>query len=148
MDLGFRLKAERERLGLSQTEFAAIAGASKHAQINWEKNAAAPNANALCAWAGRGLDVAYVVTGLSSNAATSQHLPADGPHSISHLPADEQLLLDAYRALDGGARKALLAELLTGSKKPAPRRKKTNDDGIKVSGNGHRVAGRDYHEKE
>ena len=63
MNLGARLKAERERLGLSQTDFAAIAGASKHAQINWEKGAAAPNAVALEAWEKLGLDVLYVVTG-------------------------------------------------------------------------------------
>ena len=74
MNLGERLKAERERLGLSQTGFAAIAGASKHAQINWEKGVASPNATALAAWADQGLDVLYVVTGQHSNAATSQHL--------------------------------------------------------------------------
>jgi len=50
-------------LGLSQTDFAALAGASKHAQINWEKGAAAPNAVALGAWEKLGLDVLYVVTG-------------------------------------------------------------------------------------
>lgn len=63
MNLGARLKAERERLGLNQTDFAAVAGASKHAQINWEKGAAAPNATALEAWERLGLDVLYVVTG-------------------------------------------------------------------------------------
>ncbi|WP_371133368.1 helix-turn-helix domain-containing protein [Pseudomonas sp.] len=63
MNLGARLKAERERLGLNQTDFAAVAGASKHAQINWEKGAAAPNATALDAWEKLGLDVLYVVTG-------------------------------------------------------------------------------------
>lgn len=63
MDLPTRLKEERERLGFSQTKFAAIADASKHAQINWEKGAASPNAAALAAWASVGLDVLYVVTG-------------------------------------------------------------------------------------
>ncbi len=66
MNIGRRLKDERERLGMSQTEFAAIAGASKHAQINWEKGDATPNANALAAWAEKGLDVLYVVTGSRS----------------------------------------------------------------------------------
>lgn len=74
MNLGARLKAERERLGLSQTDFAAIAGASKHAQINWEKGAASPNAVALEAWEKRGLDVLYVITGRST---PSLKLPGD-----------------------------------------------------------------------
>lgn len=63
MNLCDRLKEERERLGHSQTAFAALAGASKHSQINWEKGVASPNAAALAAWAEAGLDVLYVVTG-------------------------------------------------------------------------------------
>lgn len=80
MNLGERLKAERERLGLNQTDFAALAGASKHAQINWEKGVASPNAAALAAWADAGIDVLYVVAGQSSkpvvdpNAALTTHL--------------------------------------------------------------------------
>jgi transcriptional regulator with XRE-family HTH domain len=64
MDLGDRLKSERERLGYSQTSFAALAKASKHAQINWEKGIASPNAAALRAWADAGLDVLYLLTGI------------------------------------------------------------------------------------
>ncbi|WP_312679851.1 helix-turn-helix domain-containing protein [Stutzerimonas nitrititolerans] len=71
MNLAARLKAERERLGFSQTDFAALAGASKHSQINWEKGAAAPNATVLAAWAAHGMDVLYVVTGQRSNRQTS-----------------------------------------------------------------------------
>lgn len=63
MNLHARLKEERERLGYSQTAFAALAGASKHSQINWEKGAASPNAEALAVWVEKGLDVLYVVTG-------------------------------------------------------------------------------------
>lgn len=77
MDLGERLKSERERLGLNQTDFAALAGASKHAQINWEKGVASPNAAALAAWSEAGVDVLYVVTGrvtAQSNASLTPHL--------------------------------------------------------------------------
>ncbi|MBN0112872.1 helix-turn-helix transcriptional regulator, partial [Pseudomonas aeruginosa] len=70
MNLGERLKAERERLGYNQTDFAALAGASKHSQINWEKGAAAPNGTVLAAWAEHGLDVLYVVTGVRGQAMT------------------------------------------------------------------------------
>jgi transcriptional regulator with XRE-family HTH domain len=63
MNQGHRLKEERERLGFNQTDFAAIASASKHSQINWEKGASSPNSAALEAWASVGLDVLYVVLG-------------------------------------------------------------------------------------
>lgn len=37
--IGERLKEERERIGLNQTELAAKAGASKNSQYNYEKGA-------------------------------------------------------------------------------------------------------------
>ena len=63
MNLNERIKEERERLGYSQTAFAALAEASKHSQINWEKGVGTPTAAVLAAWAAHGLDVLYVVTG-------------------------------------------------------------------------------------
>ena len=87
MDLNERLKVERERLGLSQTAFAALAGASKHAQINWEKGVASPNAAALAAWTAVGLDVLYVVSGERSH----------GTAPAQPLKPDEAALLDNYR---------------------------------------------------
>ncbi|PCB49887.1 hypothetical protein CJT88_06840 [Pseudomonas aeruginosa] len=134
MSLGDRLKAERERLGYTQTEFADLAGASKRSQIGWEQGRSAPDANALAAWLEEGLDVIFVLSGQRTNVATTRH-----------LPPDEQLLLEVYQGMAATARKQLLAELLTGGKKPkAP----SESAGIKVSGSGHRIAGRDYHEKE
>lgn len=133
MDLGERLRAERERLGYSQTKFAELASSSKHAQINWEKGVAAPNALALNAWAKEGLDVLFVVIGQRSNVPTS-----------SHLPPDEQLLLEAYRGMAARARKELLANLLTGGKKPSA----ISPDGVSVRGNNNRTAGGNYHENK
>mgnify|MGYP002344574184 CR=1 FL=1 len=136
--LGERLKAERERLGYTQPEFAELAGASKRTQIGWEQGRSVPDANALVAWAAEGLDVGFLLSGKKADVATSRH-----------LPPDEQLLLEAYRGMTAPARKALLAELLTSGKKPKAEPKAAGDgEGIKVSGRGHRVAGRDYHEKE
>ena len=63
MNLNGRIKEERERLGYSQTAFAALAEASKHSQINCEKGTGTPTAAVLAAWAAHGLDVLYVVTG-------------------------------------------------------------------------------------
>jgi len=62
--IGQRLKEERERLGYSQTAFAAIGNASKGAQISWEKGTAFPNADFLARIAiGVGADIEYIVTG-------------------------------------------------------------------------------------
>lgn len=71
MGIGERLKEERERLGLSQTDFAARAGASKNTQYNYEKGERSPDANYLAAAAAEGVDVLYVVTG------ERKPLPAD-----------------------------------------------------------------------
>lgn len=130
MNLGARLKEEREKLHMSQPEFAEVAGAKKHAQINWEKGAATPNGAAFEAWAGIGVDVLYVITGQRAGAAVAEQ-----------LPPDEQLLLDAYRGMKAPDRKVLLAEMLTGKKaKPA------KEAGQYVKGKNQRVAGRDYNE--
>lgn len=133
ISLGDRLKAERERLGYTQTEFAELAGASKRSQIGWEQGRSAPDANALAAWLEEGLDVIFVLSGQRTNVSSSRH-----------LPPDEQLLLEAYRSLNPAARKELLAELLTGRKKPKAKPR----EGIKVSGNANRVAGRDFNEQK
>ncbi|EJI5073122.1 helix-turn-helix transcriptional regulator [Salmonella enterica] len=63
MNQGARLKEERERLGYNQTDFAALVGASKHSQINWEKGVSSPDSAFLEVWAKVGLDVLYVVMG-------------------------------------------------------------------------------------
>lgn len=63
MGIGERLKEERERLGLNQTDFAAMAGASKNTQYNYEKGERSPDANYLAAAAAQGVDVLYVITG-------------------------------------------------------------------------------------
>lgn len=94
--------------------------------------------------ASTGIDVMYVITGEPLGEAG----PANGATS-HHLPPDEQLLLEAYRGMAASARKALLAELLTGGKKPKAKPKASGEgSGINVSGNGHRVAGRDFNERK
>lgn len=136
MSIAARIKEERERLGFSQSQFGAFVEVSKKTQIRWEQEEGAfPDIAQLSVWGGLGLDMLYVLTGERSNAATSQH-----------LPPDEQLLLEAYRGLTATARKTLLAELLTGDKKP--KAKPQSGEGIKVSGSGHRVAGRDFNEQK
>lgn len=99
MTVGARLKEERDRLGFSQEGFAALGGASKRSQIDWEKGVAFPNANFLAQVAGHGVDVRYVVT---------------GEHDSSALSADEKRLLALYRLADEPLRKAALRVLVEG----------------------------------
>ncbi|WP_039917606.1 helix-turn-helix domain-containing protein [Cellvibrio mixtus] len=66
MNIGDRLRKERERLGLNQPEFGAIAGVSKTTQFNYEKGDRSPDAEYLAAIAGAGVDVLYVLTGTRS----------------------------------------------------------------------------------
>ena len=90
MTTGDRLKEERERLGFSQTAFAAIGDTTKKSQIDYEKNTTQPKAAYLAAIAAIGADVLYILTGQRSPAA---------------LTADELELLERFRAasLEGKA---------------------------------------------
>ncbi|KEY87629.1 helix-turn-helix domain-containing protein [Pseudomonas capeferrum] len=95
MGIGERLKEERERLGLNQTEFAALAGASKNTQYNYEKGERSPDANYLAAAAHQGVDILYVITG--------QRLPSPE----TSLAAGEAEILRQIRSLDTEDRAAV-----------------------------------------
>lgn len=95
MHSGERLKEERERLGANQSEFAALAGATRKTLFNWESGTAFPNSSVLETLAKHGLDVLYVVTGQRSNAQPA----AD---------AAEQVLLDSYRRCKPEAKQHLI----------------------------------------
>lgn len=62
MTIGDRLKEERGRLGMSQPDFAALAGTTKKSQITYEKGVM-PDAGYLAAIALAGADIQYIVTG-------------------------------------------------------------------------------------
>lgn len=101
MSLGARLKEERNRLGLSQSEFAELVGASYKSQLRWEKDESAPGADALSVWAGIGLDVLYVVTGQRSDIVTMNL-------NIPKMSQEKQALLDAYDGMSDADKRALL----------------------------------------
>jgi transcriptional regulator with XRE-family HTH domain len=61
--IGDRLRRERERLGLSQTAFATLAGASKRAQIRYEAGERSPDAEYLARLARHRVDVYWIITG-------------------------------------------------------------------------------------
>lgn len=61
--IGARLKEERTRLGLTQPVFAELAGVKKRAIVDWEKGSSSPTALQLQAFASKGVDVQYIITG-------------------------------------------------------------------------------------
>ncbi|WP_375292332.1 hypothetical protein [Sphingomonas melonis] len=83
---------------MSQTDFAALAGAKKGTQISWEKDASAPNAIALIAFAEAGADVLYILTGRRTNDG-----PDLSPTTVAENVAQARTaLLDPHRfALSG-----------------------------------------------
>ena len=85
MDIFFRLREERERLGLSQQEMAEAGGVKKMAQWTYEKGERHPDTRYLAAIAALGADVLYILTG--------QH--AGGAASVS---AGDRVLLDNFHA--------------------------------------------------
>ncbi|MDR3370692.1 LexA family transcriptional regulator [Rhodoferax sp.] len=63
VEIGDRLKLERQRLGLGQEEFGRKAGVSKTSQFNYESGGRMPDAAYLAAAHLIGVDVLFVVTG-------------------------------------------------------------------------------------
>lgn len=108
--IGDRLRSERERLKLSQDEFAELAGLKRNTQIKYEKGERSPDADYLAAIAARGVDVLYVVCGVRAMHAAAS--------------PEQSRLLDAYAATAGQGRRAalLLMESLAsyGPAKEAP----------------------------
>lgn len=65
--LGRRLRQERVRLGLDQTDFGAMVAISKNSQSAYEGGKTSPTAEYLLKLAVHGVDIGYVLTGLRSD---------------------------------------------------------------------------------
>lgn len=63
LKLGDRLRQERQRLGLNQADFGALAGVTKTSQFNYEKGDRSPDANYLAALRPHGVDIYFILTG-------------------------------------------------------------------------------------
>ncbi|MBB6259343.1 MULTISPECIES: helix-turn-helix domain-containing protein [Xanthomonas] len=72
MSVGLRLKEERKRIGLTQTELAERCGLSKRAQLNFEKDEQLPGGAYLLAATVLGVDVLYVLTGERHGISTEE----------------------------------------------------------------------------
>ncbi|MCT2388596.1 helix-turn-helix domain-containing protein [Erwinia pyrifoliae] len=121
---GSRLREERDKLGLNQTDFAKLGGQSRGSQAYYERDERSPDARYLSTLSRLGVDVLYVITGV--------HTP-----DVQDISKDELELIKIYRAAPLAVKAAALAALTAGS---------SAHSSINVSGSGQRVAGRDYHE--
>ncbi len=63
MSIGERLKEERERIGMTQPAFAAVAKTTKQTLFSWESGKTAPDGFQMAAFSSAGVDVQYVLTG-------------------------------------------------------------------------------------
>ena len=108
VSMGDRLRQERERLGLLQPEMAALGGAKPRTYQDWERGVAAVSAEFLAAVAPRGLDVSFVVSGVSASA------------SALGLTPDEARILATYKQADSQARQALESVAALAARSPAP----------------------------
>lgn len=83
---GSRLREERERLGLSQSKFAAVGGVKRMTQYLYENDTHSPTLRYLVAVADVGADLQYIIFG-------TRHKPG-------RLDLEPELLRDIYRVVD------------------------------------------------
>ncbi|TXE42462.1 MULTISPECIES: helix-turn-helix domain-containing protein [Serratia] len=125
--IGGRLREEREKTGLSQDAISTVFGVSTKTWGKYERGVTAPDAATLNLLGTQcGLDVFYVLFG-----SRSKGLP--------DINSDEIELVQMYRAAPLVVKAAALAALSAGS---------SASNTVSVTGQGNRVAGRDYNENK
>ncbi|POD89693.1 helix-turn-helix domain-containing protein [Pectobacterium odoriferum] len=123
--IGARIREERKKFDLSQSDFAKRVGCSRNAQAVYERDESLPGTAYLLNLIDIGVDVWFVLTG--------NRFP-----DIGNVTNDELELIKIYRAAPLAIKAAALAALTAGSSATV--------GSINVTGSGQRVAGRDYHE--
>lgn len=83
MDIGTRLREERERLEMTQEEFGQAGGVLKRALIRYEKGERMPDAAFLAAIAAAGADVLYILTGQRMGVAAAPVGPAPSRRALA-----------------------------------------------------------------
>ncbi len=101
LPIGERLRAERERLGLNQTDFAALGGIGRKTQFNYESGERSPDGAYLSAIAAGGADINYILTGQRQGAPV--------------LTPDERQLVEMFRAAPLAVKAAAIGALQGGS---------------------------------
>lgn len=112
VSIGDRLRSERQRLDLNQTELGERGSVTKKTQMLYEAGGRFPDAAYLAAVAAVGVDVRYVITG-----------QREGP-TPEALSADERYLLERFRSSPPALRDAALRVLLGGEPPAAKKSKK------------------------
>ncbi|MDK1288513.1 helix-turn-helix domain-containing protein [Pseudoalteromonas umbrosa] len=80
--IGSRLKEERERLGIKQDDFAALASAKRRTLVDWEKGVTSPTAVQLAQLAEVGVDIQYVLIGKKTASTYSDQTIVEGMSSF------------------------------------------------------------------
>jgi transcriptional regulator with XRE-family HTH domain len=93
--VGERLREERERLGLNQTDFGVLLGVSRGTQKNYELGASSLDLRYVTALEEKGVDAAYVLTGKRSTPLGQLFSPS------------EELLIKQFRAISDDDQKAI-----------------------------------------
>lgn len=94
-----RIKIERKRLNLSQTEFGEACGVGLRSQQNYENGSRNPDADYLQKAHELGVDVNYLMTGSPASESVGD---------------DEKLLLESFRSLDEPTKEIALRVFLGG----------------------------------
>lgn len=117
-DFAARLRAERERLGMNQTEFAAAGGVSRRTQSGYETAATTIDLAYISRIAAIGVDTVYVLTGIQQS------------QELNELSA-------AYSAASPAVRAAAMGALLAGTAQPGSRQVFKGEVGQAVQGDIH-----------
>lgn len=99
--IGERLREERDRLGMNQTDFGVAAGVSRGTQKAYELESSSPDIRYLCALQGMDVDVHYILTGsrISQDPAGLSPEEAQVLEQFRSLPAKDR---DAVSRLTAG----------------------------------------------
>uniref|UniRef100_A0A3B0LVG0 HTH cro/C1-type domain-containing protein n=1 Tax=Arsenophonus endosymbiont of Trialeurodes vaporariorum TaxID=235567 RepID=A0A3B0LVG0_9GAMM len=127
-NLAKKIKEERKRIGLTQVQFAKVAGVQPTTQVNYEKGIRVPDAAYLKKAAIAGVDVLYIITG--------QRTP-----NLNGITNDEAEIIQLYRSASLYVKTAIYGAL-TSTTSPS------GDTSISVTGSGQHIAGRDYSERK
>ena len=102
-NLGERLKEERQKLRLTQEEFANKTGGTGKSQGNYERDLRSPSAEYLLSADSLGVDILYVLTGRRAG------------EPVNDLNPSEQALLSMYRNATQAIQAAVMGILATGA---------------------------------
>lgn len=128
MQIGIRLRKERELLGLTQSELAKACGVAFRTYCDYEAGKTEPKGSFFSNLHELGADILFILTG--------KRIP-----NIGDISSDEAEIIKYYRAAPIAV-KAAAYGALTSSELPS------GASTINVSGTGQRVAGRDFHENK